>query len=144
MAQSLASLDKEVSDAASTADIAALTAQILVCLTSQLQDQNHGLPAVTEKLNTISNRGNQDKPVYLVTDSNQPLSVKIEPGTTQIFESFAQIIHDFVDLKKNVEYLMKAFDQLQEAYGKHHHHINKIDANTGHALPVFKPISFSP
>jgi hypothetical protein len=146
MAQSLVDLENEVSAAESTADIAALTAQILARVAAhskmsaeQLKDQKGGLPAIVSKL-----RGDDANPVYLVTDPSQSLNVKLDTATATIFANFVEMIGDFVDMDKKVQYLMKAVEHLHEVYGQHHHHINKIDANTGHPLPVFRPISFDP
>lgn len=152
MAIDLNNLEEEVSTAESTADLSELIAQILVHVARRSSDiatntgANGALDTAISTLGTapILGLGNQANPIYVVADEKQPLWISVNAETTQIFANFAQIIHDFVDLKKDVEYLMKAVNQLQEVYGKHHHHISRIDANTGQPRPPFKPISFDP
>jgi hypothetical protein len=139
-------LEEEVNTAKSTFDLSALTAQILARVAAhsktsadQLKDQRGGLPAIANKI-----RGDETNPVYLVTDPSQPLNVKFDRETAAIFANFAEMICKFVDMNKNVQCLIKAVEQLQEVYGKHNHHIPKTGVNTGHPLPVFRPISFDP
>jgi hypothetical protein len=156
MSPTLEDLEKELSVAESTADIAALTAQILGVVAAhsemsakQLKDAKGGLPAIAGNISglgstTIAGRGDSNSPVYIRTGDGQALSVTLDQNTATVISNFLAVINDIVCVKANVDKLIKVVEYLQDQYKNHHHKTERNHTDSGPPLPVFKPISFDP
>jgi hypothetical protein len=157
MAPNLEDLEKEVSTAESTADIAALTAQILARVAAhsgmsakQLQDAQHGLPAIVSNTNTIATnisnladttiagRGDSKCPVHVTTSDDQPLRVAFCSEATEAIKGFLSVIRECADLKDRLDELAKEFCILQEHYGKHHHEHLKDPPVSGNPAKTYE------